>query len=79
MQQEKYEEAIQFLNKSIEKNTNNAEAFNARGVALFELGKYNDALLDYTQATQIAPKDYKAYFNRAELQKNSGVGNILID
>jgi tetratricopeptide (TPR) repeat protein len=69
MKEQRFEEAIQFLNKAIEKDSKNTEAFNARGVALFELGKYNDAMLDYSQAIQLTPNNYKPYFNRAELKK----------
>lgn len=69
MQEERFEEAILLLNKSIDKNPKNADAFNARGVALFELGKHNDALLDYQQAIELAPQNYKPYFNRAELYR----------
>ncbi|GAB4123732.1 MAG: hypothetical protein OHK0045_03650 [Raineya sp.] len=69
MQEQKFEEAILLLNKAIDKNAKNADAFNARGVALFELGKYNDALLDYQQAIELSPANYKPYFNRAELYR----------
>lgn len=70
MKDQKYEEAILLLNKAIDRNPKNADAFNARGVALFELGKYNDAFLDYQQAIELAPKNYRPYFNRAELYRN---------
>ncbi|MFN3315222.1 MAG: tetratricopeptide repeat protein [Raineya sp.] len=70
MQEQRFEEAILLLNKAIEKNEKNADAFNARGVALFELGKYNDAMLDYQQAIQLNPQNYKPYFNRAELYRS---------
>lgn len=69
MQEQRFEEAILLLNKAIDKNAKNADAFNARGVALFELGKHNDAMLDYEQAIQLAPQDYRPYFNRAELYR----------
>lgn len=70
MQERSFEEAILLLNKAIDRNAKNAEAFNARGVALFELGKHNDAMLDYQQAISLAPNDYRPYFNRAELYRS---------
>lgn len=69
MKEQRFEEAILLLNKAIDRNAKNADAFNARGVALFELGKYNDAMLDYQQAIELAPKNYRPYFNRAELYR----------
>lgn len=69
LQKQKYEEAILLLNKAIDKNAKNAEAFNARGVALFELGKYNDARLDYEQAIRLDSSNYKPYYNLAELYR----------
>ena len=70
MKEQKFEQAILLLNKAIDRNPQNADAFNARGVALFELGKYNDAMLDYKQAIELAPKNYRPYFNRAELYRS---------
>lgn len=67
LQMQKYEEAILLLNKAIDKNSKNAEAFNARGVALFELGKFKDALLDYEQAIRLDSSNYKPFYNRAEV------------
>ncbi|PKQ70015.1 tetratricopeptide repeat protein [Raineya orbicola] len=69
LQKQRYEEAILLLNKAIDKNSKNADAFNARGVALFELGKYNDARLDYEQAIRLDSSDYKPFYNLAELYR----------
>jgi len=77
MKEQKFEEAILLLNKAIDRNAQNADAFNARGVALFELGKYNDAMLDYKQAIELAPKNYRPYFNRAELYRSSTTSRLL--
>ncbi len=63
----KTREGIGYLNQAIEKDLDNAEAFNTRGVAYFELKEYPNAMLDYRQAIQIAPKLYRPYFNRALL------------
>ena len=37
MREGKTRDAIEFINKAIEKNISNAEAFNLRGVAYYEL------------------------------------------
>src|SRR4028119_403040 len=64
MQEQKFEEALGFLNKSIEKDAGNAEAFNARGVTHFELKRYQEANLDYGRAIELRPDFYKPYYNR---------------
>ena len=50
MQQSKFREAVQVLNQAVEADAGNADAFNTRGVAYFELKEYANALLDYEQA-----------------------------
>ncbi len=61
-------EAIGYLNQAIDKDAQNAKAFNMRGVANFELKDYANAILDYEKAIQLDPKDYKPYFNRASVK-----------
>ena len=63
----KLREGINYLNQAIEKDLDNAEAFNSRGVAYFELKEYPNAMLDYRQAIQLDPGLYRPYFNRALL------------
>lgn len=68
MQQGKFREAIGPLNKAIEADAENVEAFNSRGVAYFELKEYTSALLDYEQAIKLKPDFYRPYYNRALLK-----------
>lgn len=68
MQQGKSREAIQVLNKAIEADAENVEAFNMRGVAYFELKEYGNAELDYEQAIKLKPDFYRPYYNRALLR-----------
>lgn len=63
----KLREGIGYLNQAIDKDLKNAEAFNSRGVAYFELKEYPNALLDYGQAIALEPDYYRPYFNRALL------------
>ena len=72
MQAQQYEQALDFANKAIEKDESNAELFNLRGVIYFELKKYPNALLDYERAISLNTKDYRPYFNRAELHRTQG-------
>ena len=64
----KAQEAIPFLNKAIDKDPNNPQAFNMRGAAYFELKDYVNASLDYEKVMQLDPKDYRPYFNRASIK-----------
>ncbi len=76
----KTREGIGYLNQAIEKDLDNAEAFNTRGVAYFELKEYPNAMLDYRQAIQIAPTLYRPYFNRALLfTAQNQLDSALID
>ena len=72
MKEKKFIEAIEALNKAIEKDEKNAVAFNTRGVAYFEQNDFSNALQDYNQAIKLSPKDYKPFFNRAENYKAQG-------
>ncbi|MBO0931542.1 tetratricopeptide repeat protein [Fibrella sp. HMF5036] len=68
----KTREAVQVLNQAVEADADNADAFNTRGVAYFELKEYNNALLDYEQALKVKPDFYSPYYNRALLKTTQG-------
>ncbi|MBC8153770.1 MAG: tetratricopeptide repeat protein [Bacteroidetes bacterium] len=72
MQQAKFREAVQLLNQAVEADAGNAEAFNTRGVAYFELKEYANANLDYEQAIKLNPTAYRPYYNRALLKTAQG-------
>jgi tetratricopeptide (TPR) repeat protein len=79
LQKGKAKEAVQYLNQAIDKDPENAKAFNMRGAANFELKDYANALLDYEKAIKLAPKDYKPYFNRAsvKMEKSDWEGALI--
>ncbi|CCH55545.1 TPR repeat-containing protein [Fibrisoma limi BUZ 3] len=68
MKDGKFREAVQVLNQAIEADADNAEAFNTRGVAYFELKDYTNAAQDYDKAIQLQPNSYRPYYNRALLK-----------
>ena len=72
MQQGKFREAVALLNRAIESDAENVEAFNSRGVAYFELKEYTNALLDYEQAIKLKSDFYRPYYNRALLKTAQG-------
>jgi Flp pilus assembly protein TadD len=68
----KSREALTALNQAVEADADNADAFNTRGVAYFELKEYSNALLDYEQALKLKPNFYRPYYNRALLKTSQG-------
>ncbi|RYF77507.1 MAG: tetratricopeptide repeat protein [Cytophagaceae bacterium] len=68
----KSREALTALNQAVEADADNADAFNTRGVAYFELKEYSNALLDYEQALKLKPDFYRPYYNRALLKTAQG-------
>ncbi|MES2796789.1 MAG: tetratricopeptide repeat protein [Bacteroidota bacterium] len=61
-------EAIEMFNHAVDKDDENAEAFNARGAAFFEQKDYQSAQLDYEKAMKLRPEWYRPVFNRALLR-----------
>lgn len=47
-------------------------AFSIRGDACFQLGRFDEAIADYTRAKRIDPQVAQAYLKRAELRKRQG-------
>jgi tetratricopeptide (TPR) repeat protein len=51
---------------------NSAEAYNGRGAALERLGKYDEAIKDYTRVTELMPFYAIAYSNKAQVYDDLG-------
>jgi cell division protein FtsN len=69
MGQQRYEEAIQ-----------DYQAYNYRGVARALMGKYDEAIADYSKALEIRPRYAEAYNNRGFARTQNGdLGNALND
>ncbi len=63
----KFDEAIEKLNKSIELKNDFEISYFYRAAAFQALEKWDDAMLDYTTAIQINDKMTDAYYNRANI------------
>ena len=70
LQIDKYNEAINYLNSSINLNPNFPNTFNNRGIALAEIKKYLDAINDYNQALKLKPNFFDAILNKGVALKN---------
>ena len=58
----KYEEALEYLNKAIEKYPNDHRFFSNRSLTCFFLSQFNEALEDAEKAISINPEKVFAYF-----------------
>ena len=67
IQDGKYNNAIEKINKSIKLKNDWEIPYFYRAVAFQALEKFDDAILDYTKALQINSKMTDAYYNRAKI------------
>ena len=67
IQEGKYSEAIEFINKSIELKKDWEISYFYRAVAYHALSNFNEAMLDYTKAIQLNPKMIDAYYNKSKI------------
>lgn len=58
-------EAVEYFSRAIKAEPKRSWAYNLRGVALQEEGRYDEALRDYSTAVRLNPRDAAAHNNRA--------------
>jgi tetratricopeptide (TPR) repeat protein len=66
-------EALNYLDKAIEKDQTNASFFQARGVCLDKLGRQDEAIQVYKKAIEIKPDFSDSYYNLGVIYVNRGV------
>lgn len=66
LESKQYDAALNALNKSIELNPKDVEAYVRRGSAYGYLGNDSQAIKDYDRAIELNPKDPVAYVNRGK-------------
>ncbi|MDI9505335.1 MAG: tetratricopeptide repeat protein [Clostridiales bacterium] len=64
MQTARYEEAVESLTQSIERNANLAGSYYYRGVSLLSLEKYDEAIADFTASIESGFLPQYCYYNR---------------
>jgi len=57
-----YDEALDLVNRGLKTDSNNADAWYHRGVILFKMCRYQDALNSFAQATDIDPDFTEAWY-----------------
>ncbi len=70
LQTTNYLEAISYLDNAIKLNSNYADAYNNRGIALAEIKNYSDAIKDYDLALKLNKNFFNAYLNKGVALKN---------
>jgi tetratricopeptide (TPR) repeat protein len=66
------EKALAYLNEAIRKDAHFAEAFNNRGIAYADLGRWREAIKDYDRAIQLESTLSDAFNNRGTAHANLG-------
>ena len=69
---EKPEDSISAYDEAIRLKPDYAEAYNDRGVAKSERGRYEEAIADYDEAIRLQPEDAEAYTNRGAVKIGLG-------
>jgi tetratricopeptide (TPR) repeat protein len=64
LQKREFDQAISFLNKSLETNPKYAAAYETRGVVYSRREQYDQAIADFNKALEINPSFAEAYFSR---------------
>jgi tetratricopeptide (TPR) repeat protein len=74
------EEAMESLNRAIEKFERHALAYERRGYVNFKLRNYDDALYDFTKSIDISPNIPESYWGRANTKiKKQDVKGAIAD
>ena len=71
-EQGKETEAIEALNKAIEKYERHGQAYERRGYVNYLLRNYKDALYDYNKSIDISPNSPEAFYGRAKVHMAMG-------
>jgi tetratricopeptide (TPR) repeat protein len=61
---EMYGSALQYCERSLRLNSNNAFAWNSKGNVLYKLGRYDEAIHCYNKAIEIEPLFVRAWYNK---------------
>ena len=70
LQLKKFDEAIDYLNRSIQINPNLPNSYNSRGIVFSEIKQYEKAIIDYDKVISLNPKFLEAHINKAISLKN---------
>ena len=72
LSQERFEDALKYLSKTLQLDTNDAQSFNNLGITNFELGYFDEAVANYRQAIKLKANYPQAYNNLGNVLKKLG-------
>lgn len=75
----KYKEAIDYYDRVIELNPNDARAYSNRGLAKSNLRQHREAIGDFNKAIELDPNDAIDYSNRGDVKGELGQHQKAID
>jgi PAS domain S-box-containing protein len=70
--QGRYEEALDYFDRTIELKEDHAGAWKGKGICLKELGRYEEALRCFDRAITLAPDDGECHYYRGETMEKIG-------
>jgi tetratricopeptide (TPR) repeat protein len=68
-----------WYDKTIEIDPKNTDSWNGKGVALYNLGRYYEAIKCHDKAIEIDPKNTYAWHHKGNALRNSGKHNEAIE
>ena len=78
LQSNKFQKAIELIDKAIKINSNEASPYNIKGVALYQLGQFNNAIEYFNKAINVKSDFFEAYLNRGNSLKELNQLNSAI-
>lgn len=78
MKLKRYDEAVRALDEYLKKSSSSADPYQLRGLVQTKLGRYPQAIADYTQALKLRP-DANTYTQRGWAYLASGVPQAALD
>ncbi len=69
LSEQRYAEALSLFEEALRIDPSLHEAWNAKGVAAFELAQHTQALNAFNKAIELAANDYRYFYNRGNVQR----------
>lgn len=73
VKRERFEEALEFFDRVLEMNPENADALNNRGVAVYHLGRVEEAMECYSRALDADPENLEVMRNMGFILRKTGL------
>lgn len=67
LKNQNFTEAVEYFNRLLDDNPDNTSAHNAKGVALFEMKKWDQAIASFNASIELDSTSYKPFFNRGNV------------